>query len=180
MELNPRNLVIGLVVIGAFFWWKCSGMFASMPAITSAGTGQIVVGAGTGDQTRYRVGSDADFDGAVVSYDVGAPGFLSGMGARAMLGFANSDTFSAAAQRAQRCRTCLYSQLGNNIMTLVLIPRDEAALKEMKGCHLSVGSHFHIAGQHLALQSMTHNGQSGQVNFGNTGIFLVSSISATD
>ena len=50
----------------------------------------------------------------------------------------------------------------------------------MKGVRLHAGSHFQLSGQHLALQSVMLNGQAGQVNFGNTGIFLVSTISNTD
>src|SRR4051794_3331923 len=108
---NPRNLIIAVVIAGLAIWWK-SGMFASMPTITQAGLNQIVVGANPSDQTRYEVHSEAEVGGAVVDYDFGSHGFIDEMGGRAMLTFCNSDTYSAAVQRAQRCQTCIPSQLG--------------------------------------------------------------------
>jgi hypothetical protein len=178
-EFSPRNLAIAAVVVVLFIWWKSGGL-ASMPTITNAGLNQIVVGSGPKDQTRYELRSPAEFGGAVVDYDFGSHGFIDEMGGRAMLAFANSDTYAAAVDRAQRCRTCIPSQLGNSIMTAMLIPRDEEALRQMKRCRLHAGSHFQLTGQHLALQSMIHDGQSASVQFGNTGVFLVSSISNAD
>jgi hypothetical protein len=180
-DWSPGKIAVAVVAMLVMIWWKGGGgMFASMPTIANAGMNQIVVGSDPKNQTRYDLRSPADFGGAVVDYSFGSHGFVDDMGGRAMFAFANSDSFAAASRRAKACGTCLNSQLGNSIMAMMLIPRDEEALKQMKSVRLHAGSHFQISGQHLALQSMTHNGQAAQVGFGNAGIFLVSSIRNAD
>ena len=175
-----QRVLITLAALAVIPWWKGGGGFlASMPTVANAGMNQIVVGASPADQARYELRSPAEFEATVVDYQFNSfgmsGGFLKDMGARAMLAFASTDSYQSAVARSKRSGACLGSCLGNSTMTLILIPRDAEALSQMSVSR-RMGSRFHIAGQYLVLQSVKRNGQLARVDFGNTGILLVSAM----
>ena len=59
---------------------------------------------------------------------------------------------------------------------LLLIPRDKAALTQMRSAKLRGGARFHLAGNYLDYQGGTVNGCHFDGRLGNVRYFLVTSI----
>jgi hypothetical protein len=182
-ESDMKKLLASVVILAGVGTWFFGGkLFASMPVMTMTDT-HVLVGNAPGDHALYAMNARCEIHAASVGYQFNSwnMGFLTKLGARGILSFMNADSYKANEQASARTGRCMASCLNDclrngEIQHLILVPRDAAALAEMRQSSLAMGKGFHLKGRYLAFQEGTIGGKSFQGNMEGTGYFLVESI----
>ena len=110
--MNNIRIWGGIIGLVAFAILR-GHFFVSMPQISRAADGQLVVGSDDGDHARYVVGDRADFRATSLGYDMSFSGsdMLEHLGSRAVLSYMDSGLYKSAAAQARSAGTCMAGPL---------------------------------------------------------------------
>jgi hypothetical protein len=172
-------LVVGLAALCVFR----NKIFATMPALTIHSS-YLSVGDPSGDHASFTMNSDCEIQAASVGYQFNSLNLgnsLAPFGVRGIISFMDPDQLQAIQQNSRQTGTCMATYLNDcegkgQISHLVLIPRDEAALAEMRHASIGSGQNFHLDGCYLDFQEGTLNSMQINTPIPGTGFFLVKSI----